>query len=384
MDLSAITNLYMQNVNLEIEYNSYDNKTEYGLLLNACHNAIVDNCTIQSIVYGTNNIAKTIVAVDGATNCNVRMSAIVTIDTNGSNVVYHGADHDADNLHFQNCYFIGTTNVYVVGGTDAEDCYGNVLHPSLSILGASARQCKARLIGNDIETINAYLPTISAQNFTTADTALSNALISSSVQKSGDIMSGDLGMGGNNITNLASGVNANDAVNVSQVQMMTNVVLQDSIAYTDLATNGCLTSAGAIEVAGAQGVWYEPDASGSNGYFSQTIPGLTFTTDVRFVENVFMTNGVNLISYNTKEITADYSVLPTDVILFCNGTMTNTLPDVTIYKEREFMFKNIGTGIVYLYSADGIDGVTYQTLSTQYKYIKVIAEGSEWYIIGEN
>ena len=70
--------------------------------------------------------------------------------------------------------------------------------------------------------------------FAAADTAL-QANIDGKVAKSGDTMSGDLAMGGNNITGLAAGVNSTDAVNKQQLDAVANSLALSNFTTTDVA-----------------------------------------------------------------------------------------------------------------------------------------------------
>ena len=117
---------------------------------------------------------------------------------------------------------------------------------------------------------------------------ITNAIYRGDTNKFPDIAWEDLG-GSVDLTTISNqfllktgGVATNLTVNMSVVPRPLGAA---NVQYVDDATNACLQSADAIAMAGAQGVWFEPDGTGSNGYFSSVIPGLTFTSDVDMADN---------------------------------------------------------------------------------------------------
>ena len=156
MDLSAITNLYISGLNLRVKHNEYNNKNTYGLWLNSCQNVLVENSTIQSEVYGSNNIEKTFVATINASNVVIYNSTIISVDLTGSNKIFHTATHNAQPTTFQNCKFIATNNKvrYTVGKAIFSDCTGNIANKS--ILPLTALETKSELLGDSKEVNKVY------------------------------------------------------------------------------------------------------------------------------------------------------------------------------------------------------------------------------------
>jgi len=89
--------------------------------------------------------------------------------------------------------------------------------------------------------------------------------------------------------------------------------------------------------------------------------------------------------YSVK--TANYTVVSADYLIhYTTGTFTATLLDAsTVEAGTEFQFKNSGTGTITVacFGSQTIDGVTTKALA-QYKYIKVMSDGANWIIVGQN
>ena len=101
-------------------------------------------------------------AVTDAKNITVKNTAIITIDITGLNTVHHGATHNAEKTAFDNCKFIGTTNLYMVGGGIYNGCFGNVMS-GIKVLPLSKKMAKSYLLGSssEIQILNDLLPELS-------------------------------------------------------------------------------------------------------------------------------------------------------------------------------------------------------------------------------
>jgi len=161
MDLSGISNLYINNFNLRVRHIENNNPSTYTLWLSSCQKAVVENSTIQAEVYGSGNTQKTVVSVNNATNVLYKDCNIITVDMTGSNIVWHGATHNAQYAILQNCSFIGTTNLYMVGDSYYDECRGNVLS-GWKVLPLPNRNMYSALLGNqtEVETIYDMLPNL--------------------------------------------------------------------------------------------------------------------------------------------------------------------------------------------------------------------------------
>jgi hypothetical protein len=108
------------------------------------------------------------------------------------------------------------------------------------------------------------------------------------------------------------------------------------------------------------------------------------------------TNQSSLVSIGSlsrgapKTITNNYTILKSDNWIICDPTFPNsitiTLPSSTDNIGRELMFKNIGSGIVYSYTANitSLDGttITYTILSgTAGNWATLVYDGSNWNIM---
>lgn len=89
--------------------------------------------------------------------------------------------------------------------------------------------------------------------------------------------------------------------------------------------------------------------------------------------------------YSVK--TADYTIISTDYLIhYLTGSFTATLPDAAAVEEgSEFMIKNSGSGTITLdgNGSQTIDGAATKTLA-QHKYLKVMNDGANWIIVGQN
>ena len=87
-------------------------------------------------------------------------------------------------------------------------------------------------------------------------------------------------------------------------------------------------------------------------------------------------------------VASSYSVLPDDVLICVNysGTCTLTLPDATAteYVGQVHEIVNVGSGTVQIGTlfAQTISGQSSYSLSTQYRFVKVRSDGSNWQIVG--
>lgn len=74
-------------------------------------------------------------------------------------------------------------------------------------------------------------------------------------------------------------------------------------------------------------------------------------------------------------------------VFFCDATaasFTVTLPDAETYPERVLTFKLVSATNTVTIEADSpqtLDGTTGVTLSTQYEFVTVVSDGSDWFII---
>lgn len=85
--------------------------------------------------------------------------------------------------------------------------------------------------------------------------------------------------------------------------------------------------------------------------------------------------------------TSTYFILASDSIIDCtSGTFTATLPTAVGNVGRYYTIKNSGTGVITVgtTSSQTIDGSTTYPLSTQYKYVTVVSNNTNWIITANN
>ena len=88
-------------------------------------------------------------------------------------------------------------------------------------------------------------------------------------------------------------------------------------------------------------------------------------------------NGSLSVAYVAK--TANYTATSSDSVINCtSGTFTVTLPTAVGITGRKYTIKNSGTGVITIgtTSSQTIDGVTTQTLGTQYMSMDVVSNGA--------
>ena len=146
------------------------------------------------------------------------------------------------------------------------------------------------------------------------------------------------------------------------------------LAVTDVASNN-LTNATAI-------------GSFAIVTASNTIQlGNTSITNVN-TSGTIKSNGI--ISNFAAKASA-YSILVSDEIITGDATLaafTITLPTAIGVTGQTYTIKRINSGsnavTVGTTSAQTIDGSSSYTLSSQYKYVKVVSDGTNWIIVGNN
>lgn len=87
----------------------------------------------------------------------------------------------------------------------------------------------------------------------------------------------------------------------------------------------------------------------------------------------------------TTSLTAATTLTASDDVVLASGTFTITLPIVASTAGKTYFIKNIGTGTITIdgASTETIDGETTITLSSQYDFVVITSDGSEWHIIAD-
>ena len=151
---------------------------------------------------------------------------------------------------------------------------------------------------------------------------------------------------------------------------------QSAMSFTPSSNNAVFNNFSAIPTINQTGT-----ASGiSRGLFVN--PTLTSAVDFRAIE---ATNGSIVLPYATASAT--YAIKTSDYLLnFTSGTFTATLPTAVGCTGKNYVLKNAGSGAVTIAttSSQTIDGSTTYSLGSQYKYVHVVSDGSNWIIIANN
>lgn len=66
------------------------------------------------------------------------------------------------------------------------------------------------------------------------------------------------------------------------------------------------------------------------------------------------------------------------------GAKSVTLPAASTCKDREYLVKKVDSSANAVTVIATIDGVASPTLATQYKYVRVQSDGTNWYVVGNN
>ena len=90
----------------------------------------------------------------------------------------------------------------------------------------------------------------------------------------------------------------------------------------------------------------------------------------------------NLKISNTT-VTDDYTVISSDDIILCSGTITIDLPLAADLTRKIIRIKNIGTGVVTVDPNENelIDGGLTAELECQYESITIVSDSSNWHIV---
>lgn len=90
-------------------------------------------------------------------------------------------------------------------------------------------------------------------------------------------------------------------------------------------------------------------------------------------------------AYSLSTKTTNYSMAALDGLVLANGTITVTLPDVSLADVvigRRYTIKNIGTGTVTIVPAAGtIDGAASFVMAVQYSSVDFVTDGTNWFTV---
>ncbi len=100
-----------------------------------------------------------------------------------------------------------------------------------------------------------------------------------------------------------------------------------------------------------------------------------------------LSTGVTVVSSPTESITLNAS----HSIVLCNavfGSITVHLPPAATAGGRQYtiklIFSNFGTVIIDPFGSEMIEGASTYSFSQQYKYVTIVSDGSNWWIIANN
>ena len=93
-------------------------------------------------------------------------------------------------------------------------------------------------------------------------------------------------------------------------------------------------------------------------------------------------------SFATKLTTTetDLTLSASHNIVLCTASLTITLPTAANIVGRQYTIKNVSNNPITINttSCETIDGSLSITLSNQHKYVTIVSDGSNWFIIGQN
>ena len=125
-EFSCMQDLYLSNVTIHAVCKGSGMQRAYNVLCNGCVNVVIERCVFQTDVYGSNNIVKTFVATQGASNIVMRTGVIATADQTGQNSVHHTATHEAAPAIFEEVDFVGVgLESLEVGDVVVRNCRAN-------------------------------------------------------------------------------------------------------------------------------------------------------------------------------------------------------------------------------------------------------------------
>lgn len=274
-----------------------------------------------------------------------------------------------------------TTRTITVPNADVD--LGNLTNNNISASAAidytklAALTASRALVSNPSGFISISATTSAQVGYLSTTTSDVQVQIDGKVSKTGDTMSGALAMGNNKITGLANGTNANDAINLSQLQSaQAGVDFQPDV--NDVVANATTTAPGTGLPAASAGQRYIlQSGTGSLNVAWGTITGVGNNDIVQY-------DGTNwIVAYDVSVKGAGALVWSTAGVSFYSydGTAWGTfggLAGVTagtgLSKSGNTLNVNLGAGIVELpsdevgvdtYSAGGlfltVDGTTPST-----------------------
>jgi len=178
------------------------------------------------------------------------------------------------------------------------------------------------------------------------------------------------------------------SVNTTITQLDTVYLVNTSVSDVTITIPDAIVSNGGKEVqviknSGDFNVLVETVSSQDIGTLttqtiSKTSKGLTMIS--RGGSNSYAITQDSRSSFNIVEVTANETVSADHNTILANGTFTITLP-TTIKKGFRFDIKNIGTGIITLFSSVNIDDTSTKTINVQYDAYTIQWDGVQWWII---
>lgn len=115
------------------------------------------------------------------------------------------------------------------------------------------------------------------------------------------------------------------------------------------------------------------------------ISGSSFGVRTASPTSTMYVNGSFGAFYSAK--TSTYTATSTDYTIDCtSGTFTVNLPASSGIAGRVYVIKNSGAGVITVdaNSSETIDGATTYSLASQYKYVTIQSDGTNWIVIANN
>lgn len=94
------------------------------------------------------------------------------------------------------------------------------------------------------------------------------------------------------------------------------------------------------------------------------------------------------INYYSQTLTSSYTPTTQDMVLLCDctsGAITVTLPQCSLVAGKELIIKKIDSSsnavTIATTNSETIDGVTTQTVGSQYQSLTLMNNSTSWYIL---
>jgi hypothetical protein len=128
--------------------------------------------------------------------------------------------------------------------------------------------------------------------------------------------------------------------------------------------------------------WSAPSLRTTGTLITASIWNNDLVNNILFLKTPIDNNGK--LNYSERAISSSQALTTSDDTVYCSGTITASLPAPASCQGKQYVIKNVGTGVVTVNVSGGasnIDGASSYVLTVQYFSITVQSDGTQWWIL---